>query len=691
MKKIWGVLFLGLFLCNNSFAQMLSVTTGGTIAAASDIVDDADIDNQGEAIHKTAATQNNTVIGMQESANITLTTALPAGTASTTEETNAGRDFSSLATDAIAVGTIVNSYVIFLMPQSGSKNLRDPVVTFQFDPGEKVINVYDNAIKDIDDTAPAAFEQIENADWDYDEAMVGVAGVEIESGSDTVTMTTGTDAVGGTISVGFSAGTTGDFVRVVTLVQTTLKFSENTKSMIRSQSITSRAIIRQSINQVQERMEFTRNLKENISQQNIKVGIDVNNNQANNLLNNLSDKTTNYSGEWFHNFAVWSAGSIGSGKVEKTTDILGENTYNNNTLTLGIDKKTKNNNTFGIAATRVKRDTEIGSSVIYIDTFAKNITTYANINFNEKNSLDILFGAGELENDIVRNLSTTSNTVLREGYQLFSSLKYTKNELFNNNDKKIKKIKKNKKNKQTDFNLVKFDLHLIQNEYPKILEKFDVDFDKIYLYETYIELFSKLDKKNMYPLLAFLPITAYVISDEGEDFVYVNEDVKPNNPIPINRIEKAKNNVVSSLYSKIDLGYTALDDYTEKGSTSLLVFNKQYVKSGTLALGTSLSKKYKLPQGFVEPFGRFELGGNFIHNSDNDSYYTNNSEVTTYKVDEEERTHIRAGTGFKANLRNDLEVNLAYDYYKEMGTKPINISSYENTLNFTIKKYLNKN
>jgi len=65
MKKTLGILVMGLFLCSNSFAAMLTVTTGGTIAAASDIVDDADIDNQREAIHKTAATQNNTVIGMQ--------------------------------------------------------------------------------------------------------------------------------------------------------------------------------------------------------------------------------------------------------------------------------------------------------------------------------------------------------------------------------------------------------------------------------------------------------------------------------------------------------------------------------------------------------------------------------------------------------------------------------------------------
>ena len=681
MKKIWGVLFLSLFVCSNSFAAMLSVTTGGHIAAASEVEDT--IDNQGATLISSATIQNSKVVGFQESSNITLTTALPAGTVR--------GNFSTLATDAIAVGTIVNSYIIFLMPRADEDQVdhRDPTITFQFDPGEKVINVYDDAINDIDSSADSAFEQIEMAGKTY-AAMAGVGGFELSAGNDTVAATTGTDSVGGTVTVGAFAGPTGDFVRVITQVQTSLKFSENTKSMIRSQSITSRAIIRQSNNQVQERMEFTRNLKENISQQNIKVGIDVNNNQANNLLNNLSDKTLNHSGEWFHNFAVWSAGSIGTGVVEETADILGENIYNNNTVTVGIDKKTKNNNTFGIATTRVKRDTEIGSSVIYIDTFAKNITTYANINFNEKNSLDILFGAGELENDIVRNLSTTSNTALREGYQVFSSLKYTANELFNNN-KKFKKSRKSKKNKQTDFNFVKFNLLLIQNEYPRVLEKWDIDFNKVYSYETYIKLFSKLDKENMYPLLASLPINAYVYADEDEGYVYVNEDAEPNKPIPIDNVEKTKNNIDGSFYSKIDLGFTALDDYTEKGSTSLLVFNKQYVKSNTLALGTSLSKKHELSDGFIEPFVRLELGANLLHNSANYSYYTNNTEVTTYNVNEKERAHVRAGTGFKANLHNDLEINLSYDYYEEMGSKAANIDSYEQALNFTIKKYLNKN
>ena len=155
MKKIWGVLFLSLFVCSNSFAAMLSVTTGGHIAAASEVEDT--IDNQGATLISSATIQNSKVVGFQESSNITLTTALPAGTVR--------GNFSTLATDAIAVGTIVNSYIIFLMPRAGEDSVdhRDPIITFQFDPGEKVINVYDDAINDIDSSADSAFEQIEMA------------------------------------------------------------------------------------------------------------------------------------------------------------------------------------------------------------------------------------------------------------------------------------------------------------------------------------------------------------------------------------------------------------------------------------------------------------------------------------------------------------------------------------------------
>ena len=130
-------------------------------------------------------------------------------------------------------------------------------------------------------------------------------------------------------------------------------------------------------------------------------------------INNLSNKTLNHSGKWFKNFAVWTSGSIATAKVEKTEDILGENIFNNNAVTIGVDSKTKKNNTFGFAFTQIHRDTEIGNDIIYIDTVAHNITTYANIKLNEKQWFDILLGGGDIEKDIARHLSTTVNTANR--------------------------------------------------------------------------------------------------------------------------------------------------------------------------------------------------------------------------------------------------------------------------------------
>ena len=80
--------------------------------------------------------------------------------------------------------------------------------------------------------------------------------------------------------------------------------------------------------------------------------------------------------------------------------------------------------------------------------------------------------------------------------------------------KKNKNRKKSKKKNQTDFNVVKFNLSIIEKEYPRVLKKWNIDFNKAYAYEDYIKLFSELDKENQYPLLAFLPITTFIYSDE---------------------------------------------------------------------------------------------------------------------------------------------------------------------------------
>ena len=61
-----------------------------------------------------------------------------------------------------------------------------------------------------------------------------------------------------------------------------------TKSIIRSQTIASRSIIRQSIRNIHDRMQFTRNLDKNISQQNIKLAFNFDSETKNQIIDNFN-------------------------------------------------------------------------------------------------------------------------------------------------------------------------------------------------------------------------------------------------------------------------------------------------------------------------------------------------------------------------------------------------------------------
>ena len=80
---------------------------------------------------------------------------------------------------------------------------------------------------------------------------------------------------------------------------------------------------------------------------------------------------------------------------------------------------------------------------------------------------------------------------------------------------KSTKIKKKRKNKHSsEFKYVKFNLLTIQKKYPRVIDNYDIDFYKTYLYDEYLELFNKLDINNQYPLISALPITSHVYTNE---------------------------------------------------------------------------------------------------------------------------------------------------------------------------------
>ena len=128
----------------------------------------------------------------------------------------------------------------------------------------------------------------------------------------------------------------------------------------------------------------------------------------------------------FDNFAIWTKVSLGNGKIKLSNDILNEDIYNSNSLTIGVDSKLEKNNSLGLALTLISRDSEIGSDKAYIDANSFNIASYASMMLDEKEWIDFLIGLGKIEFDIDRKVSSSFNNGSRDGKQIFSSFKYTK-------------------------------------------------------------------------------------------------------------------------------------------------------------------------------------------------------------------------------------------------------------------------
>ena len=79
------------------------------------------------------------------------------------------------------------------------------------------------------------------------------------------------------------------------------------------------------------------------------------------------------------------------------------------------------------------------------------------------------------------------------------------------------------------------------------------------------------------------------------------------------------------------------------------------------------------------------MGKNLTSNSTNESYYTNNTTVTTYKVEGNDSEYQRLGLGFSGNLFDNIQISLSGNYYRE---KDSITENKERTLNLTLKKVL---
>ena len=128
-------------------------------------------------------------------------------------------------------------------------------------------------------------------------------------------------------------------------------------------------------------------------------------------------------------------------------------------------------------------------------------------------------------------------------------------------------------------------------------------------------------------------------------------------------IEKRNPSLEMKYYSRLDLGYTFFNEYKESGvADKTLHYNNHHIKNGSLSIGTTLNKDYKINNGSITPFLRFEGGASKTTNSLTEAYYNAKpSQLYTNSLNDKITTHTRIGLGIGAELDNDWSYNIVYD------------------------------
>ncbi len=123
--------------------------------------------------------------------------------------------------------------------------------------------------------------------------------------------------------------------------------------------------------------------------------------------------------------------------------------------------------------------------------------------------------------------------------------------------------------------------------------------------------------------------------------------------------------VNTNYYSRIDFGYTMLDDYTESGDDDSVFYDDQNVKSATLSLGYNYSKSVEIESGIITQLFKFEFGKSTTENSLSEAYYINDaSTIYANAIADQDTYHGQVTLGFNMNLKNDLNLNVSLDHYR---------------------------
>ena len=110
---------------------------------------------------------------------------------------------------------------------------------------------------------------------------------------------------------------------------------------------------------------------------------------------------------------------------------------------------------------------------------------------------------------------------------------------------------------------------------------------------------------------------------------------------------------------RIDLSYTELYPYREKGTTPL-VFNKQIIETGMISAGFTLSDIINLNTMKFKPNGGLEIGLDFSPKSDATYHYLSETTKYTKSIDQDSK-NLRANIGFDLITDNGFSIMTIFE------------------------------
>ena len=110
---------------------------------------------------------------------------------------------------------------------------------------------------------------------------------------------------------------------------------------------------------------------------------------------------------------------------------------------------------------------------------------------------------------------------------------------------------------------------------------------------------------------------------------------------------------------RIDLSYTELSKYREKGTTAL-VYDKQTIETGMISTGFTVSDILDFNSFTFKPNGGLEIGLDFSPSSDATYRYLSETTEYTNSIDQYSK-NIRANIGFDLIMENGFSIMTIYE------------------------------